>query len=104
MYIFESIYFSEGKGDIIIATKSGGIGSCSVQFKIFKAHPVCILKPLLRVKGMIYVIRNSVQYSFLVLLIFCFEVIVNGFISGIANFLKHRMTKQRRLHPGFQIL
>jgi len=29
---------SEGKGDIIIATKSGGIGSCSVQFKIFKEN------------------------------------------------------------------
>jgi len=26
----------EGKGDIIIATKSGGIGSCEVQFKVFK--------------------------------------------------------------------
>jgi len=26
----------EGKGDIIIATKSGGIGSCEVQFRVFR--------------------------------------------------------------------
>jgi exocyst complex component 2 len=28
----------EGRGDIIIATKSGGVGSCSVQFKVFKEN------------------------------------------------------------------
>lgn len=26
----------EGKGDIIIATKSGGLGSCTVQLRVFK--------------------------------------------------------------------
>lgn len=28
----------EGRGDIIIATKSGGVGTCSVQFKVFKEN------------------------------------------------------------------
>ena len=28
----------EGKGDIIIATTSGGLGSCSVQFRVFKEN------------------------------------------------------------------
>ena len=26
----------EGKGDIVVATKSGGIGSCTVQLRVFK--------------------------------------------------------------------
>jgi len=29
---------TEGKGDIIVATKSGGIGTCSVQFRIFREN------------------------------------------------------------------
>jgi len=28
----------EGKGDIIVATKSGGIGTCEVQFRVFKEN------------------------------------------------------------------
>ena len=28
----------EGKGDIIIATTSGGIGTCAVQFRVFKEN------------------------------------------------------------------
>jgi len=30
--------YKEGRGDIIIATHSGGLGSCSVQFRIFKEN------------------------------------------------------------------
>ena len=28
----------EGKGDIIVATKSGGMGSCTVQLRVFKVN------------------------------------------------------------------
>jgi len=34
----------EGTGDIIVATRSGGVGSCSVQFKILKEHNVGPMK------------------------------------------------------------
>merc|ERR1719516_357005 len=28
----------EGRGDIIVATKSGGLGTCEVQFRVFKEN------------------------------------------------------------------
>ena len=37
-FIIVFVRCSEGRGDIIIATRSGGVGSSTVQFRIFKVY------------------------------------------------------------------